>query len=137
MDKNTLYFYDLENEILEINMYYQKRYKTSSNKLFNKLCLKEFTTLKGRQDAIKKIFSYSYNLPIYINDDIIFIKMFGREKIWVNASNIDRLEKKENNTLIVFKDGQTLESIKNYRTLNNTYKKVIDIINYKNGLVYD
>ena len=133
MNKNTLYFYQYDKELLEINIDYRKIHRLTSIQLFNNLLLKEMTTLKGRLEAIKLIFSFSYNVPIYINQDMVFFKVFGKDKIWVNGTNIAEIKNKNNKGIIIFKCGKLLETTKNYRTLKNIYNKVLDIINYKNG----
>lgn len=134
MNNNTLYFYQLEDKLLEINIHYRKTYKTSATKIFQKLLLNEMTTIKGRIDAIKQIFSYSYNVPIYINQKMIFFKIFGKDKIWVNGSNIESVKKRNEKAIIIFKNGYLLEIEKNYRTIKTMYDRIINILDYKNGL---
>ncbi|MCK9535973.1 MAG: competence protein ComK [Bacilli bacterium] len=134
MNKNTLYFYQYDNELLEINIDYRKIHHLTPTQLFNKLLLKEMTTLKGRLEAIKLIFSYSYNIPIYINQDMVFFKVFGKDKIWVNGSNVSEIKNRNDKGIIIFKCGKLLETTKTYRTLKNIYHKVLEVKNYKNDL---
>ena len=92
------------------------------------------TTIKGRLEAIKLIFSYSYNIPIYINQDMVFFKVFGKDKIWVNGSNVSEIKNRNDKGIIIFKCGKLLETTKTYRTLKNIYHKVLEVKNYKNDL---
>jgi len=136
MNKNTLYFYQYYNELLEINIDYRKKHRLTPSQLFNNLLLKEMTTLKGRINALKKIFSLSYNVPIYINQDIIFFKVFGKNKIWVNGSNIADIKNKNNKGIIIFNCGIVLETTNHYRTIKKKYNMILEILNYKNDLYF-
>lgn len=135
MNENTLYFFDLNNELKETNINYQKIHKMSCDVFFQEMCYQDITTLKGRIDAIKKIFSFAYNIPIYLNNKMIFFKINDDRMIWINAINVIDIFKKENNTIIVFRNGHSLEVNKNYRNIRKSYLKAKEIIDYKNGFI--
>ncbi|HOA78186.1 MAG: hypothetical protein WBL47_07050 [Bacilli bacterium] len=137
MNKNTLYFYELETGILEINVDYQKTHRLTARQIFNNLLLRELTTLKGRLDALKELFSFSYNVPVYINSGMIFFKVFGKDKIWVNGANVLDIKNRGNQGIIIFKCGILLETGKNFRALKNAYNKILLITDYKNGLFFE
>lgn len=136
MNKRTLYFIEGDKELLEINVDYEKKHTVSPRQLFRNLLLREITTLKGRLDAIKSIFSYSYNIPVYINDDMIFFKVYGEHKLWINGANVQDIKNKNNRAVIVFKCGRVFETTSNYRTAINAFRRAAQILDYKNGLLY-
>lgn len=102
------------------------------------LCLKEYTTLKGRIEAIKELFGFKYNVPIYINDKIILVKIpEGEYNIWINVYNIVSIsEVDQYSTNIVFVNNSSL-------VVMMSKNKVISIVNKgqmiknKNGLYHE
>jgi hypothetical protein len=132
MDKNTLFLSEANNKIIEKNLYYELEHCTDSNDLFNKECLKEFTTLKGRIDALKVVYNYRYNVPIYINNGLLFIKIKNEEILWVNVHQVIEITKDADQVLIVFPNEIKYRIKANYRTIIGSYKKTMSIIKNKN-----
>lgn len=135
MDNNTLYLIELENKFIEKNIHFEKLHIISINQHFNDLCMQDLTTLQGRITAIKTIFSYNYNPPIYINNDLIFFKVKDKNTFWINGALIEDIKNKNNKCLIIFKGGFYLDLNKNYRTIMSNWLKIKEIINYKNGFI--
>ncbi|HHZ17867.1 MAG TPA: hypothetical protein GX390_01120 [Acholeplasmataceae bacterium] len=137
MNENTLYFYECEDGLLEINVDYQKTHPLTARQLFENLLLREMTTLKGRIDALRKLFSFAYNVPVYINPAMVFFKVSGKERLWVNGANVATIKNRTGKGIIIFKCGILLATDKNYRTLKNAYEKILMISVDKNDLFSD
>ena len=116
-----------------IEIYYEDQTQEldiSLNKFFHKLCLEEFTTLPGRVQAIKEIFGFKYNPPIYINSQMIFVKIVDEDNIyWVNGYHIVGLEKINiHKTKIIFSNKTTLIINRSQKALKNILNKIKPII---------
>lgn len=135
MNKDTLYLVEIENAVLEVNLHYQITHQKRVKKLFEECCLFELSTLKGRQEAIKILFDYKYNIPIYINQYMLFIKVRSRENLWINCPKICSIIKTKEGTDIIFPSGKILKTNANYRTLKTSYQKALNILNYKNDFI--
>lgn len=125
---SILYYFEDGQEVIEVSDLDQKAYPLPLTKIFESLCIKEFTTLKGRIDAIKKIYGYSYNVPIYISSDLVFFKIKGENVFWVNLFEVGNIIKSEKGTDIVFKGGKILKTSTLYRSVVNSYKKALRVI---------
>ena len=127
--KNILYITDL-NEIIEIS--YGDR-KEVHNKRFEKfiseLCIMYLSTLQGRKEAIKKVFGYRYNVPIFVCEKMLFIKLDKR--IWINIYEIKEVIKKEKDLVLILSNNEIITILKGYnkniRKINDT-KKVFSYI---------
>lgn len=75
----TILCYECEERIVQSN------YK----KVVHNLCLQEYTSLSGRIEAVKEIFGFKYNIPIFINKKNILVKITQNEyNLWLNVYNI-------------------------------------------------
>lgn len=135
MNKNTLYIQENNDILLIVNIDGIQKVKSRALYEFEKLCLQEYTTLKGRIDAIKEIFKLSYNIPIYINEQMIFIKICNKKRIWINGINVVEVIKDNKGSKIIFNNGLDLKIDRGYRSINGLLNKVNDIINYKNDFI--
>lgn len=135
MNKNTLYIQEIADILLIVNIDGIKKVQSRALREFESRCLEEFTTMKGRMDAIKAIFKLSYNIPIYINDKMIFIKICNQKRIWINGINVVEVIKDNKGTKIIFKNGLDLKIDRGYRSINGLLNKVKEIINYKNDFI--
>lgn len=101
------------------------------NKYLHQLCLKEHTTLKGRLQAIKELYGFKYNPPIYINNHIILVKIVDWNNIYyINVYNVVGLEKiSHQQTKVIFSDQTVLVIKKSKRSISDQFKKGQLIIN--------
>jgi competence transcription factor ComK len=123
-----LYLLDNENETIEVSIFETKKHGVPVKKYFEKLCLRELTTLRGRIDAIKKIYQYKYNVPVYINRELIFFKIRSDKTYWINAVQVTGIIKQEKGANLTFKNGNVLKTNLSYRSLFNSYKKAMRIL---------
>ncbi|NLD25986.1 MAG: hypothetical protein GX661_01350 [Acholeplasmataceae bacterium] len=137
MNKGTLYLIEYDNYIEETNLLYQRTHSGKIRKLFQKYCLQELTTLEGRITAVKQIFNYGYNVPVYINRDLLFIKVHGQQTMWINICTIQQLLKTPKGTDLIFQGDVVLHLDANYRSMVNAYKKAQAILAYKNDFIYE
>ena len=62
---NKIVYNNKTNDILDIKQ----------EELLEYIFLNELTSLKGRKDAIKKIYGYKNNPPLYLNRNTVLIKV--------------------------------------------------------------
>lgn len=103
-------------------------------------CLKDLTTLKGRIDAISKVYHIYKHIPIYLTDDIILITTSNKKRfdnIYINICNIVDMVRDNNSTIIIFFDRSYLVIDKPYHLIKKYYDKSININKFerknKNG----
>jgi competence transcription factor ComK len=125
---NILYYIEAETETIEVSEFQENKYNSPIKKIFENLCLSELTTLKGRIDAIKKVYNYGYNVPIYINSNLILFKIKDHRTLWINYFKVGSIIKKKNGADIVFKNGTVLNTSVSYRSLLNSFSKAQRII---------
>ncbi|HHX80774.1 MAG TPA: hypothetical protein GX692_06905 [Acholeplasmataceae bacterium] len=123
-----LYLLDKETETIEVSTYDTKKLGIPVKKLFENFCLCELTTLKGRVDAIKKIYHYKYNVPVYINRKLVFFKIRFEETYWINAMQVAGIVKEGKGAALTFKNGLVLKTSVSYRSLLNSYNKAMRIL---------
>ena len=100
------------------------------NVYLNNILLSQLTTVVGRVEAIKTIYGFKKLVPIYIDRQLILFPIANLkdyENIYVNASNIIRIIKKETFTVIEFICGKKLYVNKSYFQINKYYKRAISI----------
>lgn len=92
----------------------------------NSLCINNLSTLEGRIKATKKLLNIKYNVPIYVNHEILLFKITNNEeKIWINYFNIKLIDYGKERVVIIFKDTERL----NLYTTKDTFKKYVKICN--------
>lgn len=123
----TLYFEEREGGTVQVSAKGIKEYGFPVKKIFEELCLRELTTLEGRIDAVRKLYGYKYNVPVYVNEEMLFFKICGNKIHWLNFSQVASIIKTKHGTDFVFKDGTVLNTGANYRTSLRAYEKAATI----------
>lgn len=100
------------------------------NDLLEDICLKDLTTLKGRINAISKVYHIYKHIPIYLTKDIILITTSNKKQldnIYINICNIIDMVKDNNSTIIIFRDGSYLVVDKPYHLIRKYYDQSLKI----------
>jgi hypothetical protein len=137
MNKDTIYLIEDDDRVEEVNLLYRKSHSLRIKKLFQNCCLRELTTLEGRIEAVKRVFAYGYNVPVYINPSLLFIKIHSANTLWINIVNVLRVIKTPAGADIIFRGDVLLHLDANYRSVLNAYKKALAILEYKNDFIFD
>jgi hypothetical protein len=139
----------INTDILYLRKFYDKTYikKIDSNEfiinqdiceLFDNYLLNQLTTLNGRLDAIKKVYHINKNIPVFLDNNLVFIQTFNKkqhENIYINVHRIIDMIKDKENTIIIFEDEskllveKPLHIIKKY--YNNSLK--INLFKFRKG----
>lgn len=102
--------------------------------LFEKYLLNQLTTLKGRLDATKKVYRINKNIPVFLDNNLVFIQIFNKKQhnnIYVNVHNIIDMIKDKENTIIIFEDETKLVIDKPLHIIKQYYKKSLKINLFK------
>lgn len=103
------------------------------DKLFDKWCLEELTTYKGRMEAIRKKYQLKKLVPIYINKHLMFFPTNPKKdinNIYINPLNILEIVRDvENKTIVVFKNKEKLFIDKDFESINRYYQRSLNIYN--------
>jgi competence transcription factor ComK len=86
--------------------------KLSSFAFIKQLCIKHFFTYQGYIEAIKKELGLHYKIPIYMSEQNMFFqtrRARDYDNIWINFCAIEKVYKKANEIIIVFKSQRKLE----------------------------
>ncbi len=131
LTKDILYL-KKNNHITIIKGSFKKEVKINKDiyDLFDEYLLSHLTTLKGRLDAIKKVYHISKNIPVYLDYNLVFIQIFNKKQthnIYINICRIIDMIKDNDNTIIVFDDGSKLEIDKPYHILKKYYNNSLKI----------
>ena len=87
--------------------------------LLNKSCLFYGSSLNGRLKGSKDLLKCRYKLPIIISESNRLIFFPVNKYFWINFNMIESFEKKENHTIITFKNGYKRSIFVSYRVVNN------------------
>lgn len=80
------------------------------NSYINKLCIDNYSTLKGRILATKKKLNIKYNVPIYVNKKILLFKIKDSDRnYYINYYKINDYDYSRGSIVIVFKDLEVLK----------------------------
>ena len=123
MNEFILYFIEKENETVLI--YEEKRViiKENYKRVIEIECLKKLITYKGRIEALRKRIGNGYNIPIFISDQICFIKV--GKIYWVNYFKIKCVLKSGDVVLI---NGEVIKGGYSYRTIVKKIKLIKDLL---------
>lgn len=116
------FFLSLEKKMIEYitnNPYGSIIYTIDGNKQQNKtslstikrLCLESFFTYEGYLKAIRKYYTISYKIPIYINDSMQFIqskRARDDDNIWFNYAALTNIKAKDHGVILEFMSGTNL-----------------------------
>lgn len=139
----------INTDILYLRKFYSKTYIKKINssefvvnidiyELFDNYLLKQLTTLKGRLDAVSKVYHINKNIPVFLDNNLVFIQIFNKKQhnnIYINVYKIIDMIKDKENTVIIFEDGsklfveKPLHIIKKY--YNNSLK--INLFKFRKG----
>ena len=78
----------------------------------NNLLISELTTLDGRLISTKKIIGKKIKIPIYINENIMFIQIYsinGKNTLLLNYFMIDSFNVEKSKVIVYFNDNSKLE----------------------------
>ncbi len=87
--------------------------------LLNKSCIFYGSSLNGRLKGSKDLLKCRYKLPIIISESNRLIFFPVNKYFWINFNMIESFEKKENHTIITFKNGYKRSIFVSYRVVNN------------------
>lgn len=119
---------------------YDKTTQSSANNLsiIKKLCLKHLFTYDGYLKAVQKTFNKFHQLPVYLNDNMIFIpikRVRDYDNIWINYAQVISSQKQNNKTLIIFKNYSQLEIDLKYRQWSDRIVLAEAIKAYKHSIL--
>ena len=76
-----------------------------------KLCHEALFSMEGYHEAIRKRLGITYNIPIYIHDELMLIqtkRMRDYDNIWINAAAIQMVKETDSGICIVFLSGRKI-----------------------------
>lgn len=91
--------------------------------ILNKSCIFYGSSLNGRLKGSKDLLKCRYKLPIIISESNRLIFFPVNKYFWINFNMIESFEKKENHTIITFKNGYKKSIFVSYRVVNNQMLK--------------
>lgn len=91
--------------------------------ILNKSCIFYGSSLNGRLKGSKDLLKCRYKLPIIISENNRLIFFPVNKYFWINFNMIESFEKKENHTIITFKNGYKRSIFVSYRVVNNQMLK--------------
>lgn len=122
-----LYIIESNNKIKVVYDCYEKYLEKSGEVFLNELCLKELCTKSGRIEAVKKVFGYKYNVPIFVNQDNIFLKVKANKVAWINIISVGKIYKDNDKVNIIFFSGKVLKVNTGYKNFCKKFK-MLDIL---------
>lgn len=91
--------------------------------ILNKSCIFYGSSLNGRLKGSKDLLKCRYKLPIIISESNRLIFFPVNKYFWINFNMIESFEKKENHTIITFKNGYKRSIFVSYTVVNNQMLK--------------
>lgn len=91
--------------------------------ILNKSCIFYGSSLNGRLKGSKDLLKCRYKLPIIISESNRLIFFPVNKYFWINFNMIESFKKKENHTIITFKNGYKRSIFVSYRVVNNQMLK--------------
>lgn len=122
MSRDILYFVALKKGCKFVYEHKKYIYRENYSKVLNRFCLEAMSTIEGRVKAMSKLWGSSYNVPLYVNKDMCFLKI--ERNLWINVFNIDKI----NGKYVVFKCGKIIYFASFKRKINDKIQKVMMII---------
>lgn len=119
---NEIIFYDNSKKQINVKL----------DKLFDSICLNEMTTLKGRKEAIKILFGYHNNPPLYLTKNIVLIRVEDALKnttVYLNVTYIKNIKQEGINCKVSFMNNTFLFLCVDIKYLNKQLEKAQKIIN--------
>lgn len=131
--QNLEYFYNNNLGTLIFLINEKVQYNYSAKHFLNYLCSLSLTSTNAYNNALKKLFKYSYNNPVLINNLSIIIggNINKFETIYFNLRNVTDIKELNNKqTLITFKSGRSIVINKNINFLSNQTIKLEKLKRY-------
>lgn len=104
-----------------------KHYNLGLKQYINQLCIENFSTFDGREQASKAHLKVSSNLPIYVNENLILFPTKSRRNydcVYVNYHKILSLKDCKNGlSKVIFDDLTEIELETNYSKLSTLYQR--------------
>lgn len=125
----------IENNLYGSMIYFQNGQKQFHNRaiyIIDQLCQKRLFTYEGYKKALRNTLNMKNNLPIYIDEDHIFIPSGDTKKyetIFFNIVSVVKCEFKDKKIMLFFKSGRILNIDLNIKTFEMYKKKILDIKN--------
>lgn len=130
MNEFTLYFFEEREKTIIWDFNGVKIKNNHYKKILKEICEKEVTTLYARMEIVKKITKRRNNVPLYINNQLLFFKIKAIPNIWINYFNVLEYESENKKTRVIFKNGTTLLINKRIKYLRETIKVIKKITFY-------
>ncbi len=124
MRKDVLYFINFDNKTKIVYEHNMEIIYSKYIHVLNKECLLYMSTIEGRIKAMSTYWGSSYNVPIYINENICFLKV--DKSLWINVINVEKIADKK----ILFKNGKVINFEVSKRILKYKVDKIREIIKF-------
>lgn len=89
-------------------------------------CMYYGCSFKGRLQGSKNLLESKYKLPIIVSElnKIIFFPIcYDNVEMWINFNMIKKVERIDNDSIIIFKNGYKKKVFSSYRVINNQILK--------------
>lgn len=110
--------------------------KINNLSIIKKICIENLFTYEGYTKSVSKIFNIRHNIPVYLNDNQMFIptkRVRDYENIWINYASILTFKSYDSNIEIIFKDYDKLKINLKYRLFDKRIKHLETIQKYLNN----
>lgn len=105
--------------------------------LLNQICLTEMTSLKGRKEAIKYIYGYQNNPPLYLTKNVVLIRIediITKSTVYINVIYINKMVQEGVNCKVYFTNNTFLFLCIDVKYIKKQYEKAIKIIKNNNNI---
>lgn len=119
--KNKIVFIDKTEQKINIKI----------EELLNKICLSEMTSLKGRKEAVKHIYGFQNNPPLYLTKNVVLIRIediITKSTVYLNVIYINKMLQEGVNCKIYFTNNTFLFLCIDVKYITKQYEKAIKII---------
>lgn len=126
--ENILYINDLK---VSVEVYYSgklEKIDKTFDKFINELCLIYLSTVDGRKESFKKIFGYKYNIPIFVSEKMLFLKVSNN--IWINVYQIKEIIKKEKDLVLILSNNEIISILNGYYKNIRKIKEINKVFSY-------
>ncbi len=131
--EEILYLIDLVEKVRAVYRDNEELFEIKISKYLNDICLENYSTKEGRINAIKKRFSFKYNIPLYVNYNCILFRVKSKNVVWINVCEIEKIYNVNEKATVLFRGGKSIKTITNYDTFMVNYKKGLKIYSHSRG----
>lgn len=111
---------------------------TSLKKFINGMCVKNLSTYEGRRQAIKELFDFESNIPIYIEREIILYStkpLRSYDTVFVNFVRVLSYKKVDNtHTKFIFTNLEEKTIEVSHKKIFKLHQKIEIMLKYINNL---